>query len=172
MGMITNDQCSVFHQDWVNAFKARPPYAFSNRPKYVFLGCDPNGGGESEMCVFSATMEQGQYVIVGIESHHTKGFGEIRQLLVSHVLALRRIFKADTFIFIPESNLGHEASHMWHMLKDQPRIKTLLERGEPGVITTHRRKELYANYAVEQFAGNCIHFANDQEFVEEEMNFN
>ena len=40
-----------------------------------------------------------------------------------------------------------------------------MERGEPGVITTHRRKELYANYAVEQFAGDSIHFAEDHEFT-------
>lgn len=165
MGVTTNDQCSVFHQKWVEAFKARPPYAFVNRPKYIFIGCDPNGGGESEMCVWSCSMESGQYIVVGIESHHTKGYGEIRQLVVSHVRALRRTYKTAQFIFIPESNLGHEASHMWHMLKDQPRIKCLLEKGEPGVITTHRRKELYANYAVEQFAGNSIHFASEDEFI-------
>ena len=118
MGVTTNDQCSVFHQKWVEAFKARPPYAFVNRPKYIFIGCDPNGGGESEMCVWSCSMESGQYIVVGIESHHTKGYGEIRQLVVSHVRALRRTYKTAQFIFIPESNLGHEASHMWHMLKD------------------------------------------------------
>ena len=165
MGVTTNDSCSVFAQRWVDAFKARPPYTFINRPKYVFIGCDPNGGGDSEMCVFSVTMEAGQFVIVGIESHHTKGYGEIRSLLVTHVTALRRVFKSAHFIFIPESNLGHEASHMHHMLQSQPRLTTLMERGEPGVITTHKRKELYANYAVEQFAGDAIHFANEREFV-------
>ena len=97
--------------------------------------------------------------------HNVKGHGEIRSLLVTHVKALRRIFKNIYFIFVPESNLGHEASHMWHMLKDQPRIKTLMERGEPGVITTHKRKELYANYAVEQFANEGMHFAKDEEWV-------
>lgn len=165
MGMVTNDQCSVFHQNWINAFKERPLYCFKNRPPVVFTGCDPNGGGDSEMCIFSVSMENGQYVIIGIESHKTKGYGEIRQLLTSHITALRRIYTSATFIFIPESNLGHESSHMWHMIKDQPRIKCLLERGEPGVITTHTRKELYANYAIEQFAGNSIHWATDDHFV-------
>ena len=143
----------------------RPLYNFINRPKYVFIGCDPNGGGDSEMCVFSVSMEAGQFVIVGIESHHTKGYGEIRSLLVTHVTALRRVFKSAHFIFIPESNLGLEASHMHHMLQSQPRLTSLMERGEPGVITTHKRKELYANYAVEQFAGDSIHFANEREFI-------
>lgn len=165
MGVTTNDSCSVFAQRWVDNFKKRPPYSFVNRPKYVFIGCDPNGGGESEMCVFSCTMEAGQFIIVGIESQHTKGYGDIRSLLVTHVTQLRRTFKSATFIFIPESNLGHEASHMHHMLSTQPRLVSLMERGEPGVITTHRRKELYANYAVEQFAGDAIHWAKDSEFV-------
>lgn len=165
MGMTTNDSCSVFAERWVQAFKAREPYVLKNRPKYIFIGCDPNGGGESEMCVFSVTMEAGQFIIVGIESHHTKGYGDIRSLLVTHVTQLRRIWTSSHFIFIPESNLGHEASHMHHMLSTQPRLNSLMERGEPGVITTHRRKELYANYAVEQFAGDAIHFAQDHEFT-------
>jgi hypothetical protein len=165
MGVTTSDACSVFNSTWVAAFKARPGYKFINRPKYIFIACDPNGGGESEMCIFSVTMENGQYIVVGIESHHTKGYGEIRSLLVTHVTALRRAFKSAMFIFAPESNLGHEASHMAHMLAEQPRLKSFMERGQPGVITTHKRKELYANYAIEQFAGNSIHFALDQEFV-------
>jgi hypothetical protein len=165
MGVTTNDACSVFAQRWIDNFKARPPYSFTNRPKYVFTGCDPNGGGESEMCIFSASMEAGQFIIIGIESHHTKGYGEIRSLLTTHVRALRRVYKSSHFIFIPESNLGHEASHMHHMLTDFVRCTTLLEKGEPGVITTHKRKELYANYAVEQFAGDAIHWARDEEFI-------
>lgn len=165
MGMTTSDACSVFHDTWVQAFKNRPLYKFNNAPMYIFIGCDPNGGGESEMCVFSVAMENGNFVIVGIESHHTKGYGEIRSLLVTHVTALRRVFTSATFIFIPESNLGHEASHMHHMLSNQTRLQSLMERGQPGVITTHKRKELYANYAIEQFAGDRMHFANDQEFV-------
>lgn len=165
MGVTTNDSCSVFAQRWIDNFKARPPYTFTNRPKYVFIGCDPNGGGDSEMCVFSVSMEAGQFIIIGIESHHTKGYGEIRSLLTTHVRALRRVYKSSHFIFIPESNLGHEASHMHHMLNDMPRCTTLLEKGEPGVITTHKRKELYANYAVEQFAGDAMHWARDEEFI-------
>jgi hypothetical protein len=132
---------------------------------YIFIGCDPNGGGDSEMCVYSVAMEDNNYVVVGIESHHTKGFADIKNLLTNHVRQLRAIFKSATFVFIPESNLGHEASHMWHMLKDMPRMKVLIERGEPGVITTHKRKELYANFAVEKFAGNCMFFSNDSQFV-------
>ncbi len=165
MGVTTSDACSVFHQKWVAKLKTRPRYTFRNSQRYIWIACDPNGGGSSAMSIVSLAMENNQYIVVGIESHTVKGHGEIRTLLVSHVKALRRIYKSAYFIFVPESNLGHEASHMWHMLKDQPRIKTLMERGEPGVITTHKRKELYANYAVEQFANEGMHFAKDEEWV-------
>jgi len=35
-----------------------------------------------------------------------------------------------------------------------------MEKGEPGVITTHKRKELYTNMAVERFAGEGIWYAD------------
>ena len=35
-----------------------------------------------------------------------------------------------------------------------------MERGEPGVITTHKRKELYSNTAVERFASSGVWYAS------------
>ena len=35
-----------------------------------------------------------------------------------------------------------------------------MEKGEPGVITTHKRKELYANTAVERFAAESVFYAD------------
>ena len=35
------------------------------------------------------------------------------------------------------------------------------EKGQQGVLTTHKRKELYANHAIELFAGGGIHFHRD-----------
>ena len=49
---------------------------------------------------------------------------------------------------------------MTHMLRDVPNCRALMENGEPGVITTHKRKELYTNMAVERFAGEGIWYAD------------
>ena len=38
-----------------------------------------------------------------------------------------------------------------------------MEKGEPGVLTTHKRKELYTNSAVERFAGGAVWYA--EQFV-------
>ena len=35
-----------------------------------------------------------------------------------------------------------------------------MEKGQPGVLTTHKRKELYSNCAVERFAGGAIWYAS------------
>ena len=81
--------------------------------------------------VSSLTMEQNNYVILAIEHHEIKGHGEIKSPLQTHVRTLRKFFPASIFIFIPESNLGHEASHMAHMLKKEPRLRTMTEKSEP-----------------------------------------
>tara|TARA_B100001559_G_C16448844_1_gene598199 strand:- start:1011 stop:1412 length:402 start_codon:yes stop_codon:yes gene_type:complete len=45
------------------------------------------------------------------------------------------------------------------MLRDIPNLRSLMERGEPGVLTTHKRKELYSNTAVERFASESVWYA-------------
>ncbi len=111
------------------------------------------------MAIVSLFQDNNNFAICGMESHAVKGHGEVRNLLETHVRGIRVAFPSSYIIFVPESNLGHEASHMAHMLKDVPKCRSLMERGEPGVITTHKRKELYANTAVERFAAEGIWYS-------------
>ena len=161
LGMTTEASSSLFDANWIKGFSERNNYVFESPPKFIWIACDPNGGGASEMGIVSLTMEKNNYIILSIEHHEIKGHGEIKSLLQTHVRTLRRMFPPSIFIFIPESNLGHEASHMAHMLKKEPRLHCMTEKTEPGVITTHKRKELYANYAIEQFASGAMHYWKD-----------
>ena len=163
MGVTTNNSSSIFQDDWLDTFTSRDPYVELTPPRVVFIACDPNGGGSSQMAIVSLFQDSNYFAVCGIESHAVKGHGEIRSLLETHVRAVRATYPGSYIIFVPESNLGHEASHMAHMLKDVPNCRSLMENGEPGVITTHKRKELYANTAVERFAGGGIWYA--QKFV-------
>ena len=160
MGVTTNDSCSIFQDDWLDRFASRSLYTSSQVPRVIFVACDPNGGGSSQMAIVSLYQDANNFAVCGMESHAVKGHGEVRNLLETHVRAIRSTFPSSFIIFVPESNLGHEASHMAHMLKDVPKCRSLMERGEPGVITTHKRKELYANTAVERFAGGGIWYAS------------
>ena len=141
-------------------FSDRSPYTSRNTPKFIFCACDPNGGGNSQMAIVSLYQDANNFAVCGAESHAVKGHGEIRTLLEAHVRTLRSTFPSSFIIFVPESNLGHEASHMAHMLREIPQCRSLMEKGEPGVITTHRRKELYANTAIERFASESIWYAS------------
>ena len=160
MGVTTNDSNSLFQDDWLDLFTKRAPYTSIATPRVIFVACDPNGGGSSQMAIVSLYQDSNNFAICGMESHAVKGYGEIRNLLETHVRAIRNIFTSSWIIFVPESNLGHEASHMSHMLKDVPKCRSLMERGEPGVITTHKRKELYSNTAVERFASAGVWYAS------------
>ena len=160
MGVTTNDSNSLFQDDWLDLFTKRAPYTSPSTPRVIFIACDPNGGGSSQMAIVSLYQDSNNFAICGMESHAVKGYGEIRNLLETHVRAIRNIFPSSWIIFVPESNLGHEASHMSHMLKDIPKCRSLMERGEPGVITTHKRKELYSNTAVERFASSGVWYAS------------
>jgi len=159
MGVTTNDTSSIFQENWLNLFASRPTYQSSSRPTVIFVACDPNGGGSSQMAIVSLYQDRNNFAICGMESHAVKGHGQVRTLLETHVRGIRATFPSSFIIFIPESNLGHEASHMSHMLKDIPKCRSLMEKGEPGVITTHKRKELYANTAVERFAAESVYYA-------------
>ena len=45
---------------------------------------------------------------------------------------------------------------MAHMLSTENRVVVLMERGEPGVNTSHKRKDLYASHAVELYATDSV----------------
>ena len=160
MGVTTNDTASIFQENWLNLFASRPPYRSLSPPKVIYIACDPNGGGSSQMAIVSSYQQTNKFVICGMESHAVKGHGQVRTLLETHVRCIRSTFPQSFIIFIPESNLGHEASHMSHMLKRIPKCRSLMEKGVPGVLTTHKRKELYANTAVERFAEESIYYAD------------
>jgi len=160
MGVTTSESNAIFQDDWLDTFTNRALYTSVATPRVVFIACDPNGGGSSQMAIVSLYQDSNNFAVCGMESHAVKGHGEIRTLLETHVRAIRSMFPSSWIIFIPESNLGHEASHMSHMLKDIPKCRSLMEKGEPGVITTHRRKELYSNTAVERFATQSVWYAS------------
>lgn len=142
MGLVTEDQTSLFRVTWVDTFMSSiilPPV-----PTFILVACDPNGGGDSNMAIVSATFVRGSMVIVGLDYHSVRGHDEIELLLMAHVHALQAAYPDSWFIFVGESNLGQEADHMKHMLRNEPNVYSVMEGGLAGVRTTQKRKELYA----------------------------
>ena len=73
MGQITNDAASVFSQGMVEKMLKKSPWVMKNKAKFVFLGVDPNGGGDSQMAIVTMVMEMNNLVFTGFEcslNHH------------------------------------------------------------------------------------------------------
>ena len=160
MGVITEDMMSVFREKFVNSLFDRPRYKLRKLPLFVFVACDPNGGGDSEMGLVSLVVEYNSIVIVGMDTFCCKGADSIHKLLTAHIERLRAKpeLKDAWFIFIPEANLGHEADHMEYMLRDYRKIWTIRDKSRTGVVTTNTRKELYAMETVKYMTQESVHF--------------
>jgi hypothetical protein len=163
MGQITNDAASIFAQGMVEKLLAKSCWVLKNKAKYVFLGVDPNGGGDSQMAIVTMVMEMNNIVFAGFETHGTKNHDQVEHLLLGHIRAIRGHpdLRDAWIINFFESNLGLEAAHMAHMCKDERRCYTQYEKGKCGVLTTHDRKEKYTHSFLNYFNTEAVHFIND-----------
>jgi hypothetical protein len=71
------------------------------------------------------------------------------------------MFRDSYIIFIPENNLGQEAEHARHMLRNERRLYTIHEKRKAGVCTTQARKEVYALTLLTYFNSGTIRFLKD-----------
>lgn len=163
MGQITNDAASVFSQKLVEELMSRPVWKLRNNSKFVFLGVDPNGGGSSDLAIISMAFEDNNLIFTGAETYPAKNHDQIDMLLCGHIRALRGHpkFRNSWIICFFESNLGLEAAHMAHMVKNERRVWVLYEKGRAGVITTNDRKAKYTDSALSYFNMGAVHFVEN-----------
>lgn len=163
MGQITNDAASIFSQGMVEKMLAKQPWVLKSGAKYVFLGVDPNGGGDSQMAIVTMVMEMNNIIFTGFETHPTKNHDQIQHLLLGHIRMIRAHPELQDAWIINffESNLGLEAAHMAHMCRNERRCYTQYEKGKCGVLTTHARKEAYTHSFLNYFNTEAVHFIND-----------
>ena len=168
MGIVTEDQTSLYRLDWVDQFMAAstvPP-----DPSFILVACDPNGGGDSHMAIVSATFVRGSMVVVGLDSHPVRGHDEIQSLLMAHIASLQGLYPDSWLIFVGESNLGQEADHMRHMLRAEGNVYTVTEGGLAGVRTTMKRKELYAMELCKFLSQRALQHTGDALVVSNPLN--
>ena len=144
MGIVTEDQTSLYRKEWVDEFIGSTTVVCDPMPRFIMVACDPNGGGDSNMAIVSVTFRAGGMIIVGLDYHPVRGHDEIEVLLMAHVHRLQKRYPDVWLIFVGESNLGQEADHMKHMLRHENTVFSVTEGGLAGVRTTNKRKELYA----------------------------
>lgn len=159
MGAITQDANSVFDMQQIEMIMQMKH--FDGEPNFFFTAVDPCGGGTSYMAVVSLVLQGDRTYIVGMDASPADGTEEIRALLIQHIRGVRSILGNAWCIALFESNLGQEAQHMKHMVKDERLVYVVHEKKKAGVNTTHKRKELYAKTLVEsiaelKFSPKCI----------------
>lgn len=159
MGAITQDANSVFDMAQIDSVMQLATY--EGDANYFFTAVDPCGGGTSYMAIVSLVLIQDKTFIVGLDASPADGPEEIRALLIQHIRGVRAIMGNAYCIAIFESNLGQEAQHMRHMVKDERLVYVIHEKKRAGVTTTHKRKELYATTLVEsiqdlRFSPKCV----------------
>ena len=156
MGQITSDANSVFNMDMIESMMQMQELDFE--PNFFFTGVDPTGGGASYMAVVSVVLSGDRCFIVGLDASPATGPEEISALLIQHIRGLRGHPKLRNAhcIFIPEANLGQEAEHMKHMVKDERLVYVIHEKKKAGVNTTHKRKDLYTQTLLEYAASTRI----------------
>lgn len=103
------------------------------------------------MAVVSLVLVGTECYIVGLDAAPANGPEEIKALLIQHTRGVRAHprLRSAWNICIFESNLGQEAAHMKHMVKDERLTYVIHEKKRPGVMTTNSRKELYVQALLE-----------------------
>ena len=90
----------------------------------------------------------------------------MRNLVLRHINGLcsstRNMTPQPILVVAVESNLGLEASHIHHLLADNPRCVVLRETGpdgKHGVLTTHERKLEFTAVLEQLFLQDAVSFA-------------
>jgi hypothetical protein len=81
-----------------------------------------------------------------LESEAVRDHTEEYHLLRRHIMRINShpLWKQAHKIFIPENNLGLEASHLHSLVSEYPDVSTYWQHtNRPGVVMTHEAKNLY-----------------------------
>lgn len=90
---------------------------------------------------------------------------QIETLLIRHLEALNRanpLFAGSIKIFIPENNLGHEATHMMRMIAGRRDVKTFWQKADrPGICKGANTAYNYVAYVNDLLRSNQLRFSHD-----------
>ena len=63
MGMVVSDTECAFKSSWVFDMFKRMRVPLPENPPYIFIACDPNGGGSSDMAIMSVCRVDGMFIV-------------------------------------------------------------------------------------------------------------
>ena len=115
--------------------------------EYLFVAIDPSASGNSNLAICTSYSKHGRLVVVGLDAVPCKTVDEAYSGITAHVKYLREspqtagVLKNATIVFIIESNLGFEASHIAnHMTKVFTNIIIMNQSERIGLHTNNKFK--------------------------------
>lgn len=83
-----------------------------------------------------------------MDSQPVKNAGQIQNLIVKHIRAIRRkeLWKTVPIIVIVENNMGHEPSHMEVMVRDEPNLEFFFENRKKDKIGVRKTEQVTRDY--------------------------
>lgn len=165
--IITDGKNVVFDEERLSKLRIQKPIISTDRPKYLFVTCDPNGGGEgSETSLVAAYFKDGHMYICGMDTYPTAP-NQRTQFIIDHIRALRAIprFSKSVIVFVPESNLSDAVDKMLAPLYETPDIQPVYipldNKNMPGFRTGTGSKSTYTNNTMAFLDNDLIHFTAD-----------
>ena len=167
MGVVTETANGVFLRKTVDDMFEKPRRTLKD-VSHVYVAIDPTGAGPSKFAIVSVVRRDGAAIIVGMDNAKIRTHEDMRNIVVAHLNKLKIMFellKMDPwYLFMIESNLGMEAAHIAHVVKDYKKTFVLRETGKEGrhgVLTTHMRKMEFVAITEQMLNTSAISFSVD-----------
>ena len=147
------------------------PFARATAPKAARY--DGSGDGKKvPISVHSEDENAIRFCVVGLVNEAIRNRDHIWALVVGHIRGLRKLYPSDRVLICVgvEANLGNEASHIAHMLRNEHNVICLKEGKDQkdGFMTTNQRKHDYYSLLEASMKEDALHFvdklvSNDEE---------
>ena len=151
--------------------KVKRLFAASRTPvpghiQFIFVAIDPCGSGNSNLAICTSYTKQGQLILLGLDAVKCKTVEEAYGGITAHVNILRNragindVIKNATLVFIIESNLGFEASHIAnHVSKTFTNLIVMNQNEKIGLHTNNEFKRGSAVLIRNQLQTEMISFS-------------
>ncbi len=164
MGVIAGSGRQAFKTELIDKFKSSLPITITRKPRVVFLGADPGGGGPSDLALTGMIQKDGIWCIMCLVATTVRGGAvEEKAVITSTIDAILRApeYSDAIIVFIPENAPAIAASHLQSYVLNNPRVCTMAETSNrrPGVPVTNDSKRAMQYIFESLLYSNCIRYS-------------
>ena len=167
MGISTSENKRAFPVRKINQLFEASRTPVPGFIQFIFVAIDPCGSGNSNLAICTSYTKHGQLILLGLDAVKCKTVEQAYSGITEHVNALRNragvndVLKNATLVFIIESNLGFEASHIAnHVSKTFTNLIVMNQDEKIGLHTNNEFKRGSAVLIRNQLQTEMVSFSN------------